>query len=267
MNNDDLNDSSFNKEVKENNIFTQNIDSNINNVNIFNMNLNLKEDNIFNRSYKIDLSNTKHYNVKVIKKKEPLIKFVIGILSYALFIWLLLVGITLLLYVADIKIKELKGDYTPPKYNAYVVLSGSMLPEIQINDVVVTKKITDSDLKIGDVITFSSTDSRFVGTIITHRIIDKQCFNGICTFQTKGDNNTIIDEALVQSNNIYGKVIYKIPKLGYLQVFLAQRGGWIIVILLPCLSIISYDILKLVKSIKNKKQRKLIITNGRYNEK
>ena len=174
----------------------------------------------------------------------------------------MLIGITLLVYVADIKIRAMKGDYSPPKYNAYVVLTGSMLPYIQVYDVVITKKVEPEDLKVDDIITFASSDTRFEGTIITHRIINTyhDASTGAYTFQTRGDNNNVADAALVQSSNIYGKVILKIPKLGYLQKFLATQGGWIIVILIPCLVVISYDIVKLIKNIRGKKYKKLKVT-------
>lgn len=207
----------------------------------------------------IDPSKSKHFNVKIVRKKEPLFKVIIGVISYAIFIWLLFIGVTLLVYVLDIKIRAYKGDYSTPTYNAYVVLTGSMLPEIQVYDVVVTKKIDAANLKIGDVITFSSADSRFLGTTITHRIIKKNysAETKSYTFQTKGDNNNVADSALVPQNNIYGKVILKIPKLGYLQEFLASDGGWIIVILIPCLAVISFDIVKLAKGLKRKKYKNI----------
>ena len=208
---------------------------------------------------KIDTTNTKNFHVKIEKKKEPLIKIILGVISYAIFIWLLLVGITLLIYVLDIKIRSAKGDNSAPKFNAYVVLTGSMLPEIQVNDVVITKRMDASRLKEGDIITFASSDSRFLGTIITHRIVKKNpaTDNEGYTFQTKGDNNNVADSALVLEKDIYGKVILKIPKLGYLQEFLASDGGWIIVILIPCLTVISYDIVKLAKGLKRKKYKNI----------
>ena len=224
--------------------------------------LNLVENSQYankNIDNKIDVSNVQNFDVKIEKKKEPLIKFILGVLSYAIFIWLLLIGITLLIYVLDIKVRSAKGDNSPPKYNAFVVLTGSMLPDIQVYDVVVTKKVAAKTLEEGDVITFASSDSRFLNTIITHRIIKKNYDKetNAYTFQTKGDNNNVADSALVNSNNIYGKVIIKIPKLGYLQEFLTTDGGWIMVILLPCLVVISYDIVKLAKSLKKKKYKNI----------
>ena len=213
------------------------------------MSTNLEIQNSFN-----DIFGVKHYNVKIVKKKENFFKFTISVLSYALFIWLLLIGGTLLLYVADIKIRAAKGDYSAPVFNAYVVLSGSMLPEIKIKDIVVTKKIAAEELEIGDIITFIAPDSRYGGISITHRILDKYYDEslGTYTYRTKGDNNNTADSSLVPNDNVLGKVILKIPKLGYLQDLLSSKGGLIIVVLIPCLTILSYDIMKLLKKIGQK---------------
>lgn len=191
----------------------------------------------------------KHYNVKIIRKKDKPIKYIVSVMSYALFIFLLLVGGTLLLYIGDIKIRAAKGDYTAPVFNAYVVLSGSMLPTIQIKDIVVTKKVPEEELKKDDIITFISPDERFGGISITHRIVEKYYDEalGSYTFRTKGDNNNVADSALVPNSNVLGKVILKIPKLGYIQDVLASKGGLIVFVLIPCLVILSYDIMKMFK--------------------
>ena len=196
----------------------------------------------------------KHYKVKVVKKKENIFRYIVSVISYAIFIFLMLLGGTLLLYIADIKIRAMKGDYTAPVFNAYVVLSGSMLPSIQIKDIVVTKKVAEEELEIGDIITFISPDPRFGGISVTHRIIDKYYdeSSGNYSYRTQGDNNNVADSALVPNNNILGKVILKIPKLGYLQDILSSKGGLIIVVLIPCLVILSYDIMKLLKKVGQK---------------
>lgn len=213
------------------------------------MSSNLELESSFNNVFGV-----KHYNVKVIKKKENFLKFTISVLSYALFVWLLLIGGTLLLYVADIKIRAAKGDYSAPVFNAYVVLSGSMLPEIKIKDIVVTKKVAAEDLEVGDIITFIAPDSRYGGISITHRIMDKYYDEslGSYSYRTKGDNNNVADSSLVPNANILGKVILKIPKLGYLQDLLSSKGGLIIVVIIPCLVILSYDIMKFFKKIGTK---------------
>ena len=48
--------------------------------------------------------------------------------------------------------------------------------------------------------------------------------------------------------------MFKIPKLGKLQFFLASKKGWLLAIIIPAVVIIVYDIIKLIKliSIKNR---------------
>ena len=48
------------------------------------------------------------------------------------------------------------------------------------------------------------------------------------------------------------EVILKIPKLGYIQDILASKGGLIIFVLIPCLAILSYDIMKIFKRLGQK---------------
>ncbi len=208
---------------------------------------------IVDQSYD-NIFGVKHYKVKIIRQKEKPFRYIVSVLSYALFIFLMLIGGTLLLYVADIKIRAAKGDYSAPAFNAYVVLSGSMIPTIQVKDIVVTKKIAEEKLEIGDIITFISPDPRWGGISVTHRIIDIYYdeAKGVHTYKTKGDYNNIADAVPVPNENILGKVILKIPKLGYIQDILASKGGLIICVLIPSLAILSYDIMKALKKLGQK---------------
>jgi signal peptidase len=196
----------------------------------------------------------KHYKVKIIKQKENPFRYAVSVMSYALFIFLMLVGGMLLLYIADIRIRAMKGDYSAPMFNAYVVLSGSMLPSIKVKDIVITKKIEQERLQVGDIITFITPDTRFGGISVTHRI--KQIVydekDGIYKYVTKGDANNVADTVPVPNANILGKVILKIPKLGYIQDILASKGGLIIFVLVPSLAILSYDIMKVLKRVGQK---------------
>lgn len=204
-----------------------------------------------------DYFGVRHYEVKVVKEKIKPLKFIVNVISYALFIWLLLIGVTLLVYVADIKIRAMKGDHTPPAYNAYVVLTGSMIPEIMPDDVVITKKRKPEEFEKEDIITFISSDSRLSNIVVTHRIknIYYDSATDKYTFQTKGDANNTVDFALAEGHNIIGEVIFKIPKLGKVQKILASKGGLIIFIFIPCLAVLSYDIVKIIKKSRKKKNK------------
>jgi len=92
----------------------------------------------------------------------------------------------------------------------YVILTGSMEPVIYPGDMVLVQKNDTADLKVGDIIQFSSGKD-----YIFHRIKSIVEKKGKLLYQTKGDNNSAEDPNLVEAENIKGRVINVIPKIGY----------------------------------------------------
>ena len=174
--------------------------------------------------------------------------FISTIILYSILALLIIVGIMVALYFID-HYKSIKdGNERPPLFGAYVIISSSMEPTIHVYDAVVTRRVDAEDLKKNDVITFVSTDPSHPGITITHRIVGiQETSSGKYAYRTKGDNNNVEDSALVSYDNVLGKVMVRIPMVGYLQHFLVQSYGWIFLIVLPCLFIIISDIVKLAK--------------------
>lgn len=171
------------------------------------------------------------------------------ILSWALFIFLLLIAIFLLYYYIANKIYISKGTGYEPKFSIYTIASGSMTPNINVMDAVINIKVdSPDDLQVGDVITFRSSSPTTAGITITHRIkaITTDEDGNIC-YVTKGDANNVEDASCAKYNNIIGKVIIKIPGLGYVQKFLASGFGWILCVLIPAVIIIARDIMKITR--------------------
>ena len=79
-------------------------------------------------------------------------------------------------------------------------------------------------------------------------------------FTTKGDNNNTPDSSRISFNEIYGRVLFRIPKIGYIQYYLSSILGWVAIIIVPAVMIIGYDIYKLIKTLKSgdKKPDKLV---------
>ncbi len=184
--------------------------------------------------------------------KEAL-HFIASVFMYSIFSLLILIGVVIALYVIDLKKNAAQGETRAPLYSAYVIVSQSMEPTIKVKDTVITKRLDPSKYKVKNVITFVSTDSRFYGITITHRIKEiVKLSNNKLAFRTKGDNNNAADDTLVDEDHVIGKVIFKIPMLGYIQEFLTRSYGWIIAVVIPCLAIIIYDVIKLFKSLTRK---------------
>lgn len=176
-------------------------------------------------------------------------KVISKILSWALFLILLIAAVFLLYYFVATKIYATKGKGYEPKFSIYTIASGSMEPKIMTLDAIVNVRVdSPNDIEVGDVITFVSTSLLSPGKTITHRVIAiTQDEEGNVCFQTKGDANDIADQACAKYHNIIGKVLFKIPQLGRIQRLLASKGGWLIFILIPALYIIGRDILRLTR--------------------
>ena len=179
---------------------------------------------------------------------SQVIKFIMGILSWTVFAILVLIAIFLIYYFISTKLYAEKGENYRPQIGLYTILTGSMEPNINPYDVIVDWTITNpKDIKIGDVITFISTSSLTKGMTITHRVINiKEDQNGF-SYQTKGDANLSPDTAYVPFTNVKGKVLFRIPQLGRLQSFLATKGGWLIIVVIPALIVIITDLLKIFR--------------------
>ncbi len=202
--------------------------------------------------------------VQVVKKIWPDVKwlfnYMASILLYSIIILLLLVGGLLVAYVVDSRKNAQAGDWKPPLYNAYIIVSQSMTPAIKVNDAIIIKRLDAKDLKVGDVVTYFSENPEYYGIMITHRILEKNEMNGKYSFVMKGDYNISQDPLTVSEEQVYGKVIMRIPKIGIIQELLSSYVGWIFIIILPVGLIISIDIVKLYGKIKknkrNEKRRK-----------
>jgi len=187
------------------------------------------------------------------RERRKLIRFYIHkalkLLSYATIVTLIVCGIFFAYYFVSLKIYEKNPTSKLPKFGLYTIISPSMEPEIKVYDVVVDLNLFDANnIKKGDVITFISNSNISKGLTVTHRvveIIDND--NGTKSYVTKGDNNLKADGATVEESDILGKVLFKIPQLGRVQFLLANKFGWILVILLPALGVIIYDFIKLFR--------------------
>ena len=186
--------------------------------------------------------------------------FLTTILMNSVIVILIMVGIMLGFYLIDLMINDSKGITKPPLYGAYVIVSPSMEPVIHVQDAIVIHR--DDELKIGDVCTYLSKDPRWYGIKITHRIIAQDVdADGKKVYIFKGDANNVQDALPVYEDQIFGKVIMRIPKIGFIQYFLSQAYGWVIAIVVPCIGLITFDVIKIVKTSRQRRRIKRGVTD------
>lgn len=107
---------------------------------------------------------------------------------------------------------------------AAVVISGSMEPNISLYDLVIIHE--KDSYHVDEVVIFRNNTY-----CVTHRIVDMRTDeNGETWVTTKGDANNAPDSE-IELERIVGKVILTIPKVGYVQNFLQQPLGFLLLTL------------------------------------
>lgn len=176
-----------------------------------------------------------------LRRRNAIKKFFKKILTFILII-VAIINITLLLFT-------LKGEKNPSILGVrfFNIISGSMTPSIKINDVILVKKCDINDLKKDDVITFTKDKKT-----ISHRIVKIIEIDNDKMFITKGDNNEVIDEGFIEENQIIGKVIFTIPKMGKLVMYIQDKNGFIHII---SLIVISFILICMKDENKNRRKK------------
>jgi signal peptidase len=91
------------------------------------------------------------------------------------------------------------------------VIGGSMRPTLDVGDVVIVVKVPADTVEPGDIIQFREAK----GVTTVHRVVEIQEIEGNMVFVTQGDANRAPDPDPVLADNLVGKVIFNIPKVGW----------------------------------------------------
>ena len=105
-----------------------------------------------------------------------------------------------------------------------IISSGSMHPAIEKGDMVLIEHVKLEDIKEGDIIQYET--GRIPTVHRVHEIQTKE--NGEILFITQGDANNEPDFEPVKPEQIQGKVVFNIPKIGWIPLslkILANRLG------------------------------------------
>ena len=183
-----------------------------------------------------------------VRNKSTLLGKLLKILFNIVIFLVCVIAFVLIAYVFLAQIHKDDNNYKP-SISFYTIVSPSMNPVIKVYDVVVNIKPSGpEDIEIGDIITYVSTNSTSEGMTITHRVVAiTKAENGNYEYQTQGDNNSEPDGVLVTYDNVIGKEIMIIPKLGKIKFLLANKKSWLLLLLIPVMLFIFKDIYDLIE--------------------
>jgi signal peptidase len=94
-----------------------------------------------------------------------------------------------------------------------VIYSGSMRPAMDVGDIALVSKTSADAIKQGDIVQYYQLDEK---TMIVHRVIDVRQGGNHAWLVVKGDANEISE--LVHPSQIVGKIIFVVPKIGWVPI-------------------------------------------------
>ncbi|MDX6603950.1 MAG: signal peptidase [Solirubrobacterales bacterium] len=116
---------------------------------------------------------------------------------------------------------------------SFTMRSGSMTPAIEAGDVVVTEPLPPLSVEVGDIVTFRDPEGS--GRLYSHRVQSIRRAGNDVRFVTRGDANTATEHWSVPADGTVGKVLYRIPKIGYALVWTGTIPFRIVLIAIPAL--------------------------------
>jgi signal peptidase len=94
-----------------------------------------------------------------------------------------------------------------------IIASGSMTPTMEVGDIAIVISTDPNKIEIGDIIQYWQN-----GEMILHRVVDTYQAAGEKVFVTQGDANNAPDPEPVFPNQVRGKLILTIPKIGWISI-------------------------------------------------
>ncbi|MBS7288174.1 MAG: signal peptidase I [Candidatus Freyarchaeota archaeon] len=136
---------------------------------------------------------------------------------------------------------------TPAPFRVVSTMPSSMEPSLHYGDLVVIKKVPWYEIGVGDIIVFDAYSWYFEANEtpppmpVIHRVYNVSFENGQLYYYTWGDNrltNQEPDPAPTPYWLVHGKVIFAVPMLGQLILFL-QGGGYILLVILLVILVVA----------------------------
>mgnify|MGYP001043622702 CR=1 FL=1 len=144
------------------------------------------------------------------------------------------------------------------KYRMFTVISGSMRPKHDIGDVLISKEVKPSTIKVGDTISYKGKVGDLKNKVITHEVtkVIKDEETGKYNFHARGLTN-VIEDPIISEDQIYGVVIYKSLILSLIYRIIGTNIGFYFFIIIPLLYIIGSEIITMLLSREENRRRNL----------
>ena len=189
--------------------------------------------------------------LKELSERNKFIKILLKILN-GIFILLVLA------FVATVYLQRISNNKVSFfNYRMFTVVTGSMEPKYKIGDVLFSKDVEPSEVKVGDAISYLGKVGIFKDKIITHEVVKiTKEESGKYLFNAKGRTN-IIEDPIVHEDQLYGVVVFKSEILSFIYKIIKTNIGFFLCIIIPLVGIIGYELVTTLLDKEEKRRSKI----------
>ncbi len=191
---------------------------------------------------------------------KKIIKIVLIILYQILVIMALILTMVIVLQRISANNQSIGG------YKIFRVITGSMEPEYEVGEVVISKEVNPKDIKVGDDIVYLGRVGEYSGKIIMHNVVAIDTDeNGDLIFHAKGLQSNSVEDPQIREDQIYGVVTYTSSILTILYDLATNIYSIFAIVIILVLNVfIAFNTPK--KTKKKRKTRKIANTSDTLDE-
>lgn len=191
---------------------------------------------------------------------KKIIKTVLIILYQILVIMALILTMVIVLQRISANNQSIGG------YKIFRVITGSMEPEYEVGEVVISKEVNPKDIKVGDDIVYLGRVGEYSGKIIMHNVVAIDTDeNGDLIFHAKGLQSNSVEDPQIREDQIYGVVTYTSSILTILYDLATNIYSIFAIVIILVLNVfIAFNTPK--KTKKKRKTRKIANTGDTLDE-
>ena len=191
---------------------------------------------------------------------KKIIKTVLIILYQILVIMALILTMVIVLQRISANNQSIGG------YKIFRVITGSMEPEYEVGEVIISKEVNPKDIKVGDDIVYLGRVGEYSGKIIMHNVVAIDTDeNGDLIFHAKGLQSNSVEDPQIREDQIYGVVTYRSSILTILYDLATNIYSIFAIVIILVLNVfIAFNTPK--KTKKKRKTRKIANTGDTLDE-
>ena len=131
-------------------------------------------------------------------------------------------------------------------YSIFTVVSESMVPEYNVGDMIVAKRVGEDSIEIDDDVVYLGEKGILADKIVTHRVVKIEEEDDEKIFHTKGIANSAIDPA-IDYDQIYGVVLRRSVILSFLSHLINNKVIFFFLLFIPFCLVVFFEILSIIK--------------------